>query len=265
MKNYLYIILFLSHLIGFSKELKVDNYKIWTTKINYQFLNIRKININDSIPFLSKIYKKSINNILNTDSNYHFFDINFGHSSSDFKYTNSLGNNNLEFIPGNATFFNFNYSFTVFKGFFIRSGIDFMKFNTSSQDYLNGNSYQWNSNYLGIGSGFYWRLITVKNFTIAAQSKIGIADMISGTQFTNLSTGSLLVNSLNDNNDFKSDLYYSMGISINYQLSESLIIGLNVSKLVNSNNGISVPNNWDNESLRQNAINYGLTIMFPIN
>ena len=265
MRKYIYIILFLLSISGNALNLK-NNSVFRSYDLNLKSLDNNLIK-NDSIPFL-----KNITGLINKQSkdqdiegSNNFFDINIGKSYTDFDYINSQGDSSLEFITGNTSFLDINYSFRIFNNFFIRSGIDYMSFKTASQDQVNQASYQWDSSYLGIGSGFYWRVFTFKKISFATQAKIGFANMTSGTQYSNLSNGSTSINNLKDNDDFQSDIYYSMGISINYKLSDRLIIGLTLSNLVNSNNGISVPNNWDRESLRQNSFNSGLKILLPIN
>tara|TARA_B110000971_G_scaffold7258_1_gene7035 strand:- start:1604 stop:2521 length:918 start_codon:yes stop_codon:yes gene_type:complete len=92
----------------------------------------------------------------------HFFDVSLGFASTDFTYVDSAGNNDVEFIPGNKNFLSLNYSFQIRKNFFIRTGIDLLSFGTTSQDIANGNTYQWDTSYIGIGTGIDWKIFSVK-------------------------------------------------------------------------------------------------------
>ena len=191
----------------------------------------------------------------------HFFDVSLGFASTDFTYVDSAGNKDVEFIPGNKNFLSLNYSFQIRKNFFIRTGIDLLSFGTTSQDITNGNTYQWDTSYIGIGTGIDWKIFSVKKISLKAQSRIGFANITSGTQKINLTTFDIT-----DNSEFNGNhLYYSLGFAINFKLSKNIIIGINASKLIYTNVGLTVFPKPDVESLKQGAENFGFSVIFPIN
>ena len=191
----------------------------------------------------------------------HFFDVSLGFASTDFTYVDSAGNNDVEFIPGNKNFLSLNYSFQIRKNFFIRTGIDLLSFGTTSQDITNGNTYQWDTSYIGIGTGIDWKIFSVKKISLKAQSRIGFANITSGTQKINLTTFDIT-----DDSEFNGNhLYYSFGLALNFKLSKNIIIGINASKLVYTNVGLTVFPKPDVESLKQVAENFGFSVIFPIN
>ena len=191
----------------------------------------------------------------------HFFDVSLGFASTDFTYVDSAGNNDVEFIPGNKNFLSLNYSFQIRKNFFIRTGIDLLSFGTTSQDIANGNTYQWDTSYIGIGTGIDWKIFSVKKISLRAQSRIGFANITSGTQKINLTTFDIT-----DNSEFNGNhLYYSLGFGINFKLSKNIIIGINASKLIYTNVGLTVFPKPDVERLKQGAENFGFSVIFPIN
>ena len=191
----------------------------------------------------------------------HFFDVSLGFASTDFTYVDSAGNNDVEFIPGNKNFLSLNYSFQIRKNFFIRTGIDLLSFGTTSQDIANGNTYQWDTSYIGIGTGIDWKIFSVKKISLKAQSRIGFANITSGTQKINLTTFDIT-----DDSEFNGNhLYYSLGLALNFKLSKNIIIGINASKLVYTNVGLTVFPKPDVESLKQVAENFGFSVIFPIN
>ena len=191
----------------------------------------------------------------------HFFDVSLGFASTDFTYVDSAGNNDVEFIPGNKNFLSLNYSFQIRKNFFIRTGIDLLSFGTTSQDITNGNTYQWDTSYIGIGTGIDWKIFSVKKISLKAQSRIGFANITSGAQKINLTTFDIT-----DNSEFNGNhLYYSLGFAINFKLSKNIIIGINASKLIYTNVGLTVFPKPDVESLKQGAENFGFSVIFPIN
>tara|TARA_B100000767_G_scaffold236428_1_gene230162 strand:- start:2088 stop:3389 length:1302 start_codon:yes stop_codon:yes gene_type:complete len=190
-----------------------------------------------------------------------FFDISFGFASTDFTYVDSFGNSDVKFIPGNKNFLSLNYSFQIIKNFFLRTGIDLLSFGTTSQDIENGNTYQWNTSYIGIGTGIDWKIFSIKKISLKAQSKIGFANITSGTQKINLTAFDIT-----DNSEFNGNhLYYSLGFAINFKLSKNIIIGINASKLIYTNVGLTVFPKPDVESLKQGAENFGFSVIFPIN
>ena len=191
----------------------------------------------------------------------HFFDVSLGFASTDFTYVDSAGNNDVEFIPGNKNFLSLNYSFQIRKNFFIRTGIDLLSFGTTSQDIANGNTYEWDTSYIGIGTGIDWKIFSVKKISLKAQSRIGFANITSGTQKINLTTFDIT-----DDSEFNGNhLYYSFGLALNFKLSKNIIIGINASKLVYTNVGLTVFPKPDVESLKQVAENFGFSVIFPIN
>ena len=191
----------------------------------------------------------------------HFFDVSLGFASTDFTYVDSAGNNDVEFIPGNKNFLSLNYSFQIRKNFFIRTGIDLLSFGTTSQDIANGNTYQWDTSYIGIGTGIDWKIFSVKKISLKAQSRIGFANITSGTQKINLTTFDIT-----DDSEFNGNhLYYSFGLALNFKLSKNIIIGINASNLVYTNVGLTVFPKPDVESLKQVAENFGFSVIFPIN
>jgi hypothetical protein len=191
----------------------------------------------------------------------HFFDVSLGFASTDFTYVDSAGNSDVEFIPGNKNFLSLNYSFQIRKNFFIRTGIDLLSFGTTSQDIANGNTYQWDTSYIGIGTGIDWKIFSVKKISLKAQSRIGFANITSGTQKINLTTFDIT-----DDSEFNGNhLYYSFGLALNFKLSKNIIIGINASKLVYTNVGLTVFPKPDVESLKQVAENFGFSVIFPIN
>ena len=191
----------------------------------------------------------------------HFFDVSLGFASTDFTYVDSAGNKDVEFIPGNKNFLSLNYSFQIRKNFFIRTGIDLLSFGTTSQDIANGNTYQWDTSYIGIGTGIDWKIFSVKKISLKAQSRIGFANITSGTQKINLTTFDIT-----DDSEFNGNhLYYSFGLALNFKLSKNIIIGINASKLVYTNVGLTVFPKPDVESLKQVAENFGFSVIFPIN
>ena len=191
----------------------------------------------------------------------HFFDVSLGFASTDFTYVDSAGNKDVEFIPGNKNFLSLNYSFQIRKNFFIRTGIDLLSFGTTSQDITNGNTYQWDTSYIGIGTGIDWKIFSVKKISLKAQSRIGFANITSGTQKINLTTFDIT-----DDSEFNGNhLYYSFGLALNFKLSKNIIIGINASKLVYTNVGLTVFPKPDVESLKQVAENFGFSVIFPIN
>lgn len=191
----------------------------------------------------------------------HFFDVSLGFASTDFTYVDSAGNSDVEFIPGNKNVLSLNYSFQIRKNFFIRTGIDLLSFGTTSQDITNGNTYEWDTSYLGIGTGIDWKIFSVKKISLKAQSRIGFANITSGTQKINLTTFDIT-----DDSEFNGNhLYYSFGLALNFKLSKNIIIGINASKLVYTNVGLTVFPKPDVESLKQVAENFGFSVIFPIN
>ena len=191
----------------------------------------------------------------------HFFDVSLGFASTDFTYVDSAGNNDVEFIPGNKNFLSLNYSFQIRKNFFIRTGIDLLSFGTTSQDIANGNTYQWDTSYIGIGTGIDWKIFSVKKISLKAQSRIGFANITSGTQKINLTTFDIT-----DDSEFNGNhLYYSFGLALNFKLSKNIIIGINASKLIYTNVGLTEFPKPDVESLKQGAENFGFSVIFPIN
>ena len=111
---------------------------------------------------------------------------------------------------------------------------------------------------------WYWnRLedIFSKKINLRAQSRIGFANITSGTQKINLTTFDIT-----DNSEFNGNhLYYSLGFAINFKLSKNIIIGINASKLIYTNVGLTVFPKPDVESLKQGAENFGFSVIFPIN
>lgn len=191
----------------------------------------------------------------------HFFDVSLGFASTDFTYVDSAGNSDVEFIPGNKNVLSLNYSFQIRKNFFIRTGIDLLSFGTTSQDITNGNTYEWDTSYIGIGTGIDWKIFSVKKISLKAQSRIGFANITSGTQKINLTTFDIT-----DDSEFNGNhLYYSFGLALNFKLSKNIIIGINASKLVYTNVGLTVFPKPDVESLKQVAENFGFSVIFPIN
>ena len=191
----------------------------------------------------------------------HFFDVSLGFASTDFTYVDSAGNSDIEFIPGNKNFLSLNYSFQIIKNIFVRTGIDLLSFGTTSQDIANGNTYEWDTSYIGIGTGIDWKIFSIKKISLKAQSKIGFANITSGTQKINLTTFDIT-----DNSEFNGNhLYYSLGFAINFKLSKNIIIGINASKLIYTNVGLTVFPKPDVESLKQGAENFGFSVIFPIN
>ena len=191
----------------------------------------------------------------------HFFDVSLGFASTDFTYIDSAGNSDVEFIPGNKDFLSLNYSFQIIKNIFVRSGIDLLSFGTTSQDIANGNTYEWDTSYIGIGTGIDWKIFSVKKISLRAQSRIGFANITSGTQKINLTTFDIT-----DNSEFNGNhLYYSLGFAINFKLSKNIIIGINASKLIYTNVGLTEFPKPDVESLKQGAENFGFSVIFPIN
>ena len=191
----------------------------------------------------------------------HFFDVSLGFASTDFTYVDSAGNSDVEFIPGNKDFLSLNYSFQIIKNIFVRSGIDLLSFGTTSQDIANGNTYEWDTSYIGIGTGIDWKIFSVKKISLRAQSRIGFANITSGTQKINLTTFDIT-----DNSEFNGNhLYYSLGFAINFKLSKNIIIGINASKLIYTNVGLTEFPKPDIESLKQGAENFGFSVIFPIN
>ena len=190
----------------------------------------------------------------------HFFDVSLGYASTDFTYVDSAGNSDIEFIPGNKNFLSLNYSFQIRKNFFIRTGIDLLSFGTTSQDIANGNTYEWDTSYIGIGAGIDWKIFSVKKISLKAQSRIGFANINSGTQKINLTTFDI-----KDNPEFSGNHhYYSFGLALNYKLSKNIIIGINASKLVHTNVGFTGFPKSKVESLKQVADNIGFSVIFPI-
>ena len=191
----------------------------------------------------------------------HFFDVSLGFASTDFTYVDSAGNSDVEFIPGNKNFLSLNYSFQIIKNIFLRTGIDLLSFGTTSQDISNGNTYEWDTSYIGIGTGIDWKIFSIKKISLKAQSRIGFANITSGAQKINLTTFDIT-----DNSEFNGNhLYYSLGFAINFKLSKNIIIGINASKLIYTNVGLTVFPKPDVESLKQGAENFGFSVIFPIN
>ena len=191
----------------------------------------------------------------------HFFDVSLGFASTDFTYVDSAGNSDVEFIPGNKNFLSLNYSFQIIKNIFLRTGIDLLSFGTTSQDISNGNTYEWDTSYIGIGTGIDWKIFSIKKISLKAQSRIGFANITSGTQKINLTTFDIT-----DDSEFNGNhLYYSFGLALNFKLSKNIIIGINASKLVYTNVGLTVFPKPDVESLKQVAENFGFSVIFPIN
>jgi hypothetical protein len=190
-----------------------------------------------------------------------FFDVSLGFASTDFTYIDSSGNSDVKFIPGNKNFLSLNYSFQIRKNFFLRTGVDLFSFGTTSQDISNGNTYKWETSYIGIGTGIDWKIFSVKKISLKAQSRIGFANITSGTQKINLTTFDIT-----DDSEFNGNhLYYSFGLALNFKLSKNIIIGINASKLVYTNVGLTVFPKPDVESLKQVAENFGFSVIFPIN
>ena len=190
-----------------------------------------------------------------------FFDVSLGFASTDFTYVDSSGNSDVKFIPGNKNFLSLNYSFQIRKNFFLRTGVDLFSFGTTSQDISNGNTYKWETSYIGIGTGIDWKIFSVKKISLKVQSRIGFANITSGTQKINLTTFDIT-----DNSEFNGNhLYYSLGFALNFKLSKNIIIGINASKLIYTNVGLTEFPKPDIESLKQGAENFGFSVIFPIN
>ena len=216
--------------------------------------------LEDSVPTEStKITSETSSNSNATAKQ--FFDVSLGFASTDFTYVDSSGNSDVKFIPGNKNFLSLNYSFQIRKNFFLRTGVDLFSFGTTSQDISNGNTYKWETSYIGIGTGIDWKIFSVKKISLKAQSRIGFANITSGTQKINLTTFDII-----DNSEFNGNhLYYLFGLALNFKLSKNIIIGINASKLVYTNVGLTVFPKPDVESLKQGAENFGFSVIFPIN
>jgi hypothetical protein len=216
--------------------------------------------LEDSVPTEStKITSETSSNSNATAKQ--FFDVSLGFASTDFTYIDSSGNSDVKFIPGNKNFLSLNYSFQIRKNFFLRTGVDLFSFGTTSQDISNGNTYKWETSYIGIGTGIDWKIFSVKKISLKAQSRIGFANITSGTQKINLTTFDIT-----DNSEFNGNhLYYSLGFALNFKLSKNIIIGINASKLIYTNVGLTEFPKPDIESLKQGAENFGFSVIFPIN
>ena len=216
--------------------------------------------LEDSVPTEStKITSETSSNSNATAKQ--FFDVSLGFASTDFTYVDSSGNSDVKFIPGNKNFLSLNYSFQIRKNFFLRTGVDLFSFGTTSQDISNGNTYEWDTSYIGIGTGIDWKIFSVKKISLKAQSRIGFANITSGTQKINLTTFDIT-----DNSEFNGNhLYYSLGFALNFKLSKNIIIGINASKLIYTNVGLTEFPKPDIESLKQGAENFGFSVIFPIN
>lgn len=193
-----------------------------------------------------------------------FVEVSLGLASTDFTYFNSKGSNEVFFIPGNKNFLSLNYSIRLVGTLFARTGFDLMSFATSSIDESNRNSYEWDTSYIGLGTGLDWMFLSFNKLSLRAQSKIGFANIISGTQKINSE-----VFDITNNPEFKDaffngeHLYFSYGIALNFILSENITIGINASQLTYTNVGLINFPKPGIESLRQKAQNFGFTIIFP--
>jgi hypothetical protein len=79
-----------------------------------------------------------------------FVDLEIGNSMTTFDYVNSMGFSPFDFISGQANFIDFNYNIKLFRNFYLRSGLNLMRFNTTAEDIQNGNFYSWKTTYTGI-------------------------------------------------------------------------------------------------------------------
>ena len=161
-----------------------------------------------------------------------YFDLTFEKALTSFDYVNSRGTANLQFIDGQTNFIELNYSFKVLRSLYLKTGINLMEFDTTSQDNENRNFYSWTTSYAGIGTGLSLRVLSLNKIYIMLDSKIGFLTLLGGEQKINLQTLSL-----NDQQEFEGqNSFYSFGISISYKVSDSIAIGIKSSQYVTREN-----------------------------
>ena len=190
-----------------------------------------------------------------------FFDLEIGNSITTFHYINSSGESNLDFINGQSRFIDLNYSFKLFKNFYLRSGVNLMGFNPTSKDQQNGNFYSWNTTYAGIGTGFNWKFFSLGKLQFHVNTKIGFSALLAGEQQINRKTYNL-----KDQNDFTGDhWFYKHGLIIYYRLSERIMLGINGSILTNAKDAFGPYPRQDNENIKLKSKNIGITLLFSAN
>ena len=186
-----------------------------------------------------------------------FFDISFERGMSTFDYVNSDGDSTLEFIAGQTNFIELNYSFKVLKNIYIRTGVNLMEYDTTSQDDSNGNFYSWDTSYLGIGTGMSWKLISLNKFYTMVDSKIGLSSLLAGEQRINFQPLDL-----KNQEDFEGiHTYYAFGISINYKVSSTITIGLRGAQFVNAKKALAPFPRVFVENVRLKSRNIGLSLI----
>jgi hypothetical protein len=99
-----------------------------------------------------------------------------------------MGFSPFDFISGQANFIDFNYNIKLFRNFYLRSGLNLMRFNTTAEDIQNGNFYSWKTTYTGIGTGFNWKFISLGKLQLHLNTKVGYSTLLAGEQQNNRQT-----------------------------------------------------------------------------
>ena len=102
-----------------------------------------------------------------------YFDLTFEKALTSFDYVNSEGISNLHFIEGQTNFIELNYSFfKILPKLYLKTGINLMEFDTTSQDNENKNFYSWTTSYAGIGTGLSLRVLSLDKIYLMVDSKL---------------------------------------------------------------------------------------------
>ena len=248
MKNNLFSFLCFFSILGFA-----TNVKGIYSSIDFENIKPNRIIILDTVDNANQRSDKLISN--------QFFDLEIGNSITTFHYVNSNGESNWDFINGQSNFIDLNYSFKLFKNFYLRSGVNLMGFNPTSKDQQNGNFYSWNTTYIGIGTGFNWKFFSLGKLQFHVNTKIGFSKLLAGEQQMNGRTYNL-----KDQNDFTGDhWFYKHGLIIYYQLSEKIMLGINGSILTNAKNAFGPYPRPNIENIKLKSKNIGITLLFSAN
>lgn len=190
-----------------------------------------------------------------------FIDLEIGNSMTTFHYVNSRGYSPFDFISGQASFIDFNYSIKLFKNFYLRSGLNLMGFNTTAEDKQNGNFYSWKTTYTGIGTGFNWKFFSLGKLQLHLNTKVGYSTLLAGEQQNNSQTFDLT-----SQDDFSGDhWFYKHGFTFYFQLSEKIMLGVNGSLLTNAKNAFGPYPEEGIENIKLKSKNIGISLLFSTN
>ena len=190
-----------------------------------------------------------------------FVDLEIGNSITTFDYVNSMGFSPFDFISGQANFIDFNHNIKLFRNFYLRSGLNLMRFNTTAEDIQNGNFYSWKTTYTGIGTGFNWKFISLGKLQLHLNTKVGYSTLLAGEQQNNRQTFDLA-----NQDDFSGDhWFYKHGFTFYFQLSEKIMLGVNGSILTNAKNAFGPYPEEGIENIKLKSKNIGISLLFSTN